>query len=94
MGATLGIAAVAAMALDVRINIPDWMIQVAMIKLALIGSVGLLVAGAMLGRHAHRQTSLPADQKPLLRDASPDLDQRVGSAESVRSRPEEGKRET
>jgi hypothetical protein len=88
MGATLGIAAVAALALDLRINIPDWMIQVAMIKLALIGAAGLLGAGAMLGRHAHRQASLRADQEPALNDGTPDLDQRVKKADAVLLRPE------
>ena len=72
MGVTLGVAAVAAMALDLRVNIPDWMFQVAMIKLAVIGSLGLLGAGAVLGRHAKRRNS-PTDPDPRgLSEGSPD----------------------
>lgn len=73
MGVTLGVAAVAAMALDLRVNIPDWMFQVAMIKLAVIGSLGLLGAGAVLGRHAKRRHSLPDPDPRLLSEGSPDL---------------------
>ena len=74
LGAGLGIAGVAVAALEVRINFPDWMIQVAMIKLALAGSLGLLGAGAMLGRHARRQASLENRDRLVLGEANPDLD--------------------
>lgn len=73
MGVTLGVAAVAAMALDLRVNIPDWMFQVAMIKLAVIGSLGLLGAGAVLGRHAKRRNSLPDPDPRALSEGSPDF---------------------
>jgi hypothetical protein len=84
MGATLGTAAVVALALDLRVNIPDWMIQVAMIKLALIGSAGLFVVGAIIGRHANRQGSLRADRANALDEALPNLDQLKGKADTVR----------
>jgi hypothetical protein len=74
LGAGLGIAGVVVAALDLRVNIPDWMIQVAMIKLALAGSLGLLGAGALLGRHAKRQASLGSQDRLALGEANPDLD--------------------
>jgi hypothetical protein len=74
LGAGLGIAGVAVAALEVRINFPDWMIQVAMIKLALAGSLGLLGAGAVLGRHAKRQASQENRDRLVLGEANPDLD--------------------
>ena len=83
MGVTLGVAAVATMALDLRVNIPDWMIQVAMIKLALIGSLGLLGAGAVLGRHAKRRTSLPDTDPRILSEGSPDFSPSRGEKERV-----------
>lgn len=74
LGAGLGIAGVAVAAMEVRINVPDWMIQVAMIKLALAGSLGLLAAGAVLGRHAKRQASLENRDPLALGEGNPDLD--------------------
>ena len=73
LGAGLGIAGVAVAAMEVRINFPDWMIQVAMIKLALAGSLGLLGAGAMLGRHAKRQASLENREPVALGEGNADL---------------------
>src|SRR5687767_3651827 len=73
LGAGLGIAGVTVAALEVRINFPDWMIQVAMIKLALAGSLGLLGAGAMLGRHAKRQASLEIRDPVALGEGNADL---------------------
>ena len=86
MGATLGIAAVLAMAVDLRVNIPDWMIKVAMVKLALVGAAGLFVTGAVLGRHANRHSSLNADRAgALLREPLPDFDQQhEEKADSIR----------
>ena len=52
LGATVGIASVVIATLEVSINLPDWMVRVAMIKLAFIAAGGLLAAGAFLGRHA------------------------------------------
>jgi hypothetical protein len=82
LGAGLGIAGVAVAALELRINVPDWMIQVAMIKLALAGSLGLLGAGAMLGRHAKRQASLENRDRLALGERDPDLHDRVQRAVS------------
>ena len=83
MGATLGIAAIVAMAVDLRVNIPDWMMKVAMIKLALVGAAGLLATGAVLGRHANRHASFQADRTRALREPQPVFDQqpeeKVGS---------------
>ena len=85
MGATLGIAAVLAMAVDLRVNIPDWMIKVAMVKLALVGAAGLFVTGAILGRHANRHSSLNADRARALREPLPGFDQQhEEKADSIR----------
>ena len=55
LGATIGIAGVGVWAIDGRFfNVPDWIIQVAMVKLTFMGAAGLLGAGALLGRHAKR----------------------------------------
>jgi hypothetical protein len=74
LGVTLGIAGLAAAALDLRISIPDWMIRVAMIKLALAGSLGLLGAGAVPGRHAKRQAARHKDELRELSTGGPHLD--------------------
>ena len=84
MGATLGIAAVLAMAVDLRVNIPDWMIKVAMVKLALVGAAGLFATGAILGRHANR-SSLHADRgRARLDEPLPDFDRKQEQADSIR----------
>ena len=54
LGATIGIVGIGVWAIELRVNLPDWMIRVAMVKLALLGAAGLLGAGAVLGRHAKR----------------------------------------
>ena len=55
LGATIGIVGVGVWAIDARfLNLPDWMIRVAMVKLTFLGAAGLLGAGALLGRHAKR----------------------------------------
>lgn len=59
MGAGIGVLSVAVWALDVQVNVPDWMIRVAMFKLAAIASVGLLAAGALVGRHAKTSSLAP-----------------------------------
>ena len=71
LGATIGVLSVAVGALDMRVNVPDWMVQVALIKLAFIAAGGLLAAGAMLGRHA-RSRSLPSMERELLPHERPD----------------------
>ena len=64
LGAAVGVLSVAVAAVDMRVNLPDWMVQVAMIKLAFIASGGLLAAGALLARHAKTRS---------LGSATPDL---------------------
>ena len=54
LGATIGVVGIGVWAIELRVNLPDWMIQVAMVKLAFLGAAGLLGAGALLGRHAKR----------------------------------------
>lgn len=58
LGAGVGLLTVAVLALEVQVNLPDWMVRVAMIKLAFVAAGGLLAGGALLGRHARSQ--LPA----------------------------------
>jgi hypothetical protein len=70
LGAAVGIGSVGVWALEMRINLPDWMVRVAMLKLAFAGSFGLLAAGALLGRHA-RARSLPENKPPALGEATP-----------------------
>jgi hypothetical protein len=66
LGAGVGILSVVVWGLEFRLlNLPDWMVRVAMIKLAFISSFGLLAAGAYLGRHAHDR-SLPRADRDLL----------------------------
>lgn len=89
LGATLGVAAVVALALDLRVNIPDWMIKVAMIKLALAGSVGLFVGGAILGRHANRQALLRANEARVLSEASTGLGPPLPDGDRVRAHPDQ-----
>jgi hypothetical protein len=52
LGAGVGILSVAVVTLEMRLNLPDWMVRVAIIKLAFIAAGGLLAAGAVVGRHA------------------------------------------
>jgi len=65
LGAGIGVVSVVVAALDMQMNLPDWLIRVAMIKLAFVASAGLLVAGAMVGRHA-RSRSLTTSAPNLL----------------------------
>lgn len=52
LGVTVGIASIVIAKLEIAINFPDWMVRVAMIKLAIVAAGGLLAAGAFVGRHA------------------------------------------
>ena len=55
LGAGVGLASIVVWGLEVRmLNFPDWLVRVAMIKLAFIASAGLLAGGALVGRHAKR----------------------------------------
>jgi hypothetical protein len=65
VGAGVGLLSVAVWGLEVRLNLPDWIVRVAMIKLAFIASAGLLAGGAMIGRHA-RSRSLQHEDLDLL----------------------------
>jgi hypothetical protein len=65
LGVSVGVLSVAVAALDMQVNLPDWMVRVAMIKLAFVASAGLLAAGALVGRHA-KSRSLPASAPNLL----------------------------
>jgi hypothetical protein len=41
--------------LELQVNLPDWLVRVAMLKLTLIASGGLLAGGALVGRHARQR---------------------------------------
>ena len=36
-------------------NLPDWLVRIAMLKLTLIAAAGLLAGGALVGRHARQR---------------------------------------
>ena len=55
LGAGVGLLGVAVWALELQVNLPDWIVRVAMLKLTLIASVGLLAGGAVVGRHARQR---------------------------------------
>ena len=55
LGAGVGTAGVVVWALELQMNLPDWVVRVAMLKLTLIASAGLLAGGALVGRHAHQR---------------------------------------
>jgi hypothetical protein len=63
MGAGIGLLGIGVWALDLHLNVPDWMVRIAMFKLTAIAVVGLLAAGALLGRHA-RTSSLVSGRVP------------------------------
>jgi len=71
LGAAVGVGSLVIWALEMRINFPDWLIRLAMVKLALAGSLGLLAAGALLGRHA-KARSLAEPKVPALGEAIPE----------------------
>lgn len=71
LGAGIAVLGIAVAALDLRLNLPDWMIRVAMIKLAFVAAGGLLAAGALMGRHA-KSRSLTAAASRLLPDERPE----------------------
>jgi hypothetical protein len=74
LGAAVGIGSVGVWALEVRlINLPDWMVRLAMLKLAFAGSFGLLAAGALLGRHA-RTRQLSEREPPQVGEAASEID--------------------
>ena len=56
LGAGVGLVSIAVWGLEMRMNLPDWLVRVAMIKLAFIASAGLLAGGAMIGRHANSRS--------------------------------------
>jgi hypothetical protein len=93
MGVVLGIAGATTMAVDLQLNIPDWIIRVALIKLAFVGSLGLLGAGAVLRRHAKRHGTLESTELPSLGEGTVDLsvrDRQAAPAGSERQRNDQG----
>jgi hypothetical protein len=57
LGAVVGVLGVVVWAADSSLlNVPDWMVRIAMLKLTLVASLGLLGAGALLGRHARQRS--------------------------------------
>ena len=80
LGATVGVVGVVVSALEVPLNLPDWMVRVAMLKLAFVAAAGLLAAGALVGRHAKTNSirsgagnpQLPEGEWPRRDPAHPD----------------------
>src|SRR5574339_388523 len=60
LGAGVGVLGVTVVALEMQLNLPDWMVRVAMIKLAFVAAGGLLAAGALVGRHARTRALTPS----------------------------------
>jgi hypothetical protein len=75
LGAGVGLVSIAVWGLEVRMNLPDWLVRVAMIKLAFIASAGLLAGGAMIGRHAHSRLPRREELDLLLHEPGLPLDQ-------------------
>ena len=77
------IAGVAVWALEVQVNLPDWIVRIAMLKLTVVASAGLLAGGAIVGRHA-RQRSLDAGTvERHLGDGATDRLSRPGEARTA-----------
>ena len=55
LGAGVGILGVSVWALELSLNLPDWLVRIAMLKLTLVASAGLLAGGAMVGRRARQR---------------------------------------
>ena len=72
LGAAVGVGSLVIWALEMRINFPDWLVRLAMVKLALAGSLGLLAGGALLGRHA-KSRQLSTNPSPALGEAVPEF---------------------
>jgi len=68
LGATVGVVGVVMSALEVPLNLPDWMVRVAMLKLAFVAAAGLLAAGALVGRHAKASSIRSGADVPQLRE--------------------------
>jgi hypothetical protein len=60
------------------LNFPDWLVRVAMIKLAFIASAGLLAGGALVGRHAKRSIQQPEHRGVLPGESAEPLDREAG----------------
>jgi hypothetical protein len=71
LGVTVGVTAASLAALEIQLNLPDWLVRVAMIKLAFIGSFGLLAAGALIGRHAKSRAVSAERSSPQLPEGPP-----------------------
>lgn len=67
LGVTVGVVAASLGVIDVQLNLPDWLIRVAMIKLGFIAAGGLLAGGALMARHA-RSRSVAAPQAKQLHE--------------------------
>src|SRR5689334_21634873 len=65
LGAGVGVASVTVWALELQMNLPDWIVRVAMFKLAFIAAGGSLAAGAVVGRHANMRQLPSGDVERL-----------------------------
>lgn len=75
LGAGVGLVSIVVWGLEVRMNLPDWLVRVAMIKLAFIASAGLLAGGAMIGRHANSRSLRREESDLLPQEPANSLDQ-------------------
>ena len=72
LGAGVGLLGVGVWALEIPMNLPDWIVRVAMLKLTLTASIGLLAGGALLGRHARQRLLSDRNDDRALADGSVD----------------------
>lgn len=66
LGLGVGVLAIGVWALDIQLQVPEWMWRVAVVKLGLIAAGGMIAAGALLQRYVKG-----SQHGPILPDESP-----------------------
>ena len=75
LGAGVGLLGVGVWALELEMNLPDWLVRIAMLKLTLIASLGLLAGGALIGRQSRARFLSDGARERQLGEAVFDTDQ-------------------